>query len=207
MSKALKSITRTAQVSLKLSVQHTVSTIQQELSYTAGSLRYHIYSIWLFTYSDIKTIIIPKTTFGTLSALAAPSFGFNPIYTTSPLGVGMRLPLTIFWVWINLLPFAIDNQRHSGSIAEDMINKPWRVMPSRRMTPTQAKRLMLCLYAVAAFMSWKIGGFPQCLVLAALGKISPRNYNHTVLNHKKGSCTMIWAVPITTVSFATLSMG
>lgn len=191
MSKASKSIPRTAQVSSEPSVQHAVSTLHQEPPHNAGSLTYHIYSIWLFTYSDIKTIIIPKTIFGALSALAAPSFGFNPSYTPSPLGVGLRLPLTVFWVWINLLPFAIDNQRHPGSIAEDKMNKPWRVMPSRRMTPAQAKRLMLCLYAVAAFVSWKIGGFPQCLALMALGKMSSCNYNYAVLNHKKGSGTMI----------------
>jgi hypothetical protein len=133
-------------------------------------LGYHIYSIWLFTYSDIKTIIVPKTIFGALGALSAPSFGFRLIHIPSPLEVSLRLPLTILWVWINLLPFAIDNQRHLSSIEEDKINKPWRVMPSGRMIPAQAKRLMLCLYPVAALVSWQIGGFPQCLALMVLGK-------------------------------------
>lgn len=53
------------------------------------------------------------------------------------------------------------------------MNKPWRTMPSGRMNPAQARKLMFCLYVVAAFISWKIGGLTQCLALMALGRLSP----------------------------------
>jgi 4-hydroxybenzoate polyprenyltransferase len=81
----------------------------------------------------------------------------------------MRLPIVVFWVWINLLPFAIDNQRQSAAILEDKYNKPWRTMPSGRMTQGQAKTLMICLYLIAYCASLKLGGVRQCLSLMALG--------------------------------------
>lgn len=80
-----------------------------------------------------------------------------------------RVPPTFFWLWINLLPFTIDNQRRPASIAEDELNKPWRAMPSRRLTPAQARTLMLCLYPVALAASLALGGLDQCLWAIALG--------------------------------------
>jgi 4-hydroxybenzoate polyprenyltransferase len=80
-----------------------------------------------------------------------------------------RAPLSVFWLWINLLPFTIGNQRQPDSIAEDGLNKPWRTMPSKRMTPSQARTLMLFLYPLALVTSLQIGGLWQCLSLMALG--------------------------------------
>lgn len=115
MSTTTKSASQSPPISLKLPLEQLLWRLQQELLATATTLGYHLYSIWLFTYSDIKTIIVPKTTFGTLCALAAPVFGFSASYTPTPVEVLQRIPLTLLWVWINLLPFAIDNQRHASS--------------------------------------------------------------------------------------------
>lgn len=67
----------------------------------------------------------------------------------------------LLWVWINLLPFAIDNQRQPAEILEDKHNKPWQTVPSGRMTRAQAKRLVICLYPAAACVSLGIGGIRQ----------------------------------------------
>lgn len=80
-----------------------------------------------------------------------------------------RVPVVAFWVWINLLPFAIDNQRQDVAILEDKHNKPWRTMPSGRMTPTHAKTLMCILYPAAFFASLYLGGLRQCSALMVLG--------------------------------------
>ena len=130
-------------------------------------LCYHAKSIWFFTYTDLKTIVGPETAFGILSALSGPILTTNP----SPdffviLG---RIPRVAFWCWINLLPFAIDNQRQPEAIKEDGENKPWRTMPSGRMSQTHAKWLMWCLYPVAIVASLKLGGLKQCLALIFLG--------------------------------------
>lgn len=80
-----------------------------------------------------------------------------------------RSPKTAFWVWSNLLPFAIDNQRQSSSIDEDQINKPWRPMPSKRVSVGQATKLMIVFYTSAFSISTCLGGCTQCLILMGLG--------------------------------------
>ncbi|KAF2202991.1 hypothetical protein GQ43DRAFT_291648 [Delitschia confertaspora ATCC 74209] len=138
-----------------------------DFHHLSGFLGYHLYSIWLFTFSDLKTIVIPKTIFGTMSAFAAPVFNLSVYSNHSE--ICSRIPLAALWVYINFLPFAIDNQRQTSSIEEDRLNKPWRTMPSGRMTKSQANILMCCLYPIAVFASWRIGGMMQSLSLIALG--------------------------------------
>jgi hypothetical protein len=158
--------------------RHGLAASPERLTDAISPFADSLYATWLFTQSDLKTIVIPKTIFGTLSALAAPSFGFDAITATpTPLMVLYRIPLTLLWVWINLLPFAIDNQRHPRSIAEDAINKPWRVLPSGRMSPIQARNLMIFLWGLAIIVSWRIGGFNQCIMGIALGTIT-----HSITN-------------------------
>ena len=130
-------------------------------------LCYHAKSIWFFTYTDLKTIVGPETAFGILSALSGPVLTTNPSPDFSVI-LG-RIPRVAFWCWINLLPFAIDNQRQPEAIKEDGENKPWRTMPSGRMSQTHAKWLMWCLYPVAIVASLKLGGLKQCLALIFLG--------------------------------------
>lgn len=105
-----------------------------------GQIRRHLYSLWLFTCSDLKTIVGPKTAFGILNSLCASAYGLP----SKPAAVILsRLPLVFLWTWINLLPFSIDNQRRPKAIEEDRINKPWRPMPSGRVS--MAKREFGCL--------------------------------------------------------------
>lgn len=133
---------------------------------TRAWIGYTLYSIWLFTYSDLKTIVGPKTAFGMLTALRATVFGMPGKPLVSILA---RLPLVALWTWINLLPFAIDNQRQPEAIEEDRLNKPWRPMPSNRMSPSQAKYLMVVLYPLAVLYSFYFGGVRQSLALILLG--------------------------------------
>ena len=148
-----------------------------------SAARRHVFTVWLFTYSDLKTIIGPKTVFGVVSTLNADIFDkWTPPWTRT-LG---WVPLIACWTWINLLPFAIDNQRQPASIQEDKLNKPWRPMPAGRMSPTQAKILMLILYPIAIEYSHVFGGFRQCLTLLALGiwynDLGGADYNPVVRN-------------------------
>ncbi|KAL9090202.1 MAG: hypothetical protein Q9159_002101 [Coniocarpon cinnabarinum] len=132
-------------------------------------ITYHLYSIWLFTRSDIKTIIAPSTLFAILQALA--DLRCTSRSTTLELSVwaACRAPVAAFWAWINLVPFAIDNQRQQAAILEDAANKPWRTLPSGRMHPGTATKLMLPLYPCAILSSYMIGGLRQCLALIVLG--------------------------------------
>lgn len=126
-----------------------------------------IHSIWLFTYSDLKTIIATSFGFGLLTSLGAASFGIDPAPAWSICF--QRVPLVLLWAWINLLPFTIDNQRQPEAIMEDSLNKPWRTMPSKRMTPEHAQVVMFILYALALGTSIRVGGLAQCITLIGLG--------------------------------------
>ncbi|KAL9073960.1 MAG: hypothetical protein Q9161_002582 [Pseudevernia consocians] len=130
-------------------------------------LSYHAKTIWLFTYTDLKTIVGPETAFGILSALSGPILTTNQSPDCSV--ILSRIPRVAFWCWINLLPFAIDNQRQPEAVEEDGENKPWRSMPSGRLSETHAKWLMWSLYPAAIVASLKLGGLKQCLALVFLG--------------------------------------
>ncbi|KIW13333.1 hypothetical protein PV08_08521 [Exophiala spinifera] len=108
----------------------------------------------------------PGLVFALVASPALSVFGMRDAVLVDLL---RRAPLALFWLWINLLPFTIDNQRQPDSIAEDKINKPWRTMPSKRMAPRQARNLVLVLYALAIITSLRIGGLEQCLSLVVVG--------------------------------------
>ncbi|KAI1747019.1 UbiA prenyltransferase family [Xylaria castorea] len=134
---------------------------------------HHVYSIWLFTFSDLKTIVFPQSLFGILTALsqnrAVLKAHLTPNVGENKLKIAFRVPLVFFWVYINLLPFEINNQRQPESIREDRLNKPWRTMPSGKWTPTQALCAMLFFYLTAGLVSWQMGGLRWSLSLMVLG--------------------------------------
>lgn len=130
----------------------------------------HIFcSLWLFTASDLKTIVVPSFIFGVINALAASQYDTEQHLETSGKIDSQRVCLTLLWVWINLLPFTINNQNSPDSIHEDAANKPWRTLPSGRMTPQQAKHFMLTLYPTGLTLSVFSGGLRQSVSLVILG--------------------------------------
>ena len=144
------------------------ATIGRELF---SAVAYHGYTVWLFTFSDLKTIVIPQTSFGVLTALSQTRAGPNVDGSgeITSLEVLRRIPLALFWVYITLLPFAINNQRAPEAIAEDAINKPWRPMPTGRWSSRLSKHVMLSLYTFAFLVSCMIGGLRGNVALICLG--------------------------------------
>jgi 4-hydroxybenzoate polyprenyltransferase len=143
------------------------STMSSLFQQPAKQCAFNLYSVWLFTLSDLKTIVLPSTAFGLVNAIAL-SLNHTPTLP-APSEILHRTPLVLLWVWINLLPFAINNQRQPAAILEDGLNKPWRPMPSRRLSPTAAKRLMLVAYPLAVLGSLCLGNLAQSLTLILLG--------------------------------------
>ena len=131
---------------------------------------YNLHSVWLFTLSDLKTIIGPSFVFGATNALALEEY-YGPKSSEEGISraVLKRLPLVLLYLWTNLLPFAINNQTSSEAIKEDKINKPWRTLPSGRMTPQRAQRLMSIMYLFALGLSSVTGGLRQSVALVFLG--------------------------------------
>ncbi|KAF2113571.1 hypothetical protein BDV96DRAFT_661773 [Lophiotrema nucula] len=126
---------------------------------TRARLCHEAYTIWLFTRSDLKTIVIPKSIFGVFGALAGSKLVTDA--NGSVQAIIIRAPLVVFWVWIVLLPFNIDNQRRAEAIEEDRMNRPWRPLPSKRLSPEQAFRTMLVGH---------VAGIAYCLVVGPCTK-------------------------------------
>ncbi|KAL8947806.1 MAG: hypothetical protein Q9222_005954 [Ikaeria aurantiellina] len=133
---------------------------------TAG---HFLYSLWLFTFSDLKTIILPKTFFGVATLCSGQGLTKNAQpEATQILSV---IPSIIIWTWINLLPLTISNQLDTKSIKEDSMNKPWRPIAAGRLSLKEARTLMVCSYAVAIFYSLRIGGLWESVALIVEGLI------------------------------------
>jgi 4-hydroxybenzoate polyprenyltransferase len=126
---------------------------------------YHSYTIWLFTFSSVKDTVVPCSVFGLFAALSGPALDLPQ---QDPFSILSRAPLVLFYVWLNILLFCLHNQRHPCSIAEDSINKPWRPLPSSRLSSADATRLMIATYPITLFMSWRMGAFTPAAVLTCL---------------------------------------
>lgn len=72
----------------------------------------------------------------------------------------------VFWSWTNLLLFNLHNQRHPNAVLEDSVNKPWRPLPAKRLTPTEATYWMYVMYPVVLVSSAGLGGLGPCLIEA-----------------------------------------
>lgn len=96
----------------------------------------------------------------------------GPLLTTNAssdyYSIICRLPLVLLGVWMDLLAFNISNQRQPGSVIEDAANKPWRALPSGRISEEGARRLLLALIPTCIAKSLLLGGTLETMVLFIL---------------------------------------
>lgn len=124
------------------------------------AFRYHAFTLWLFTVNDLKTMVFPSTAFAFFSC------SYMGVPTAQILS---RLPSVLLWAWVNLLAFAVNNQRSSSAVTEDRLNKPWRPMPSKRISDTAARHLGMLAYLLAQIASLLAGGGLAQSVSIAVG--------------------------------------
>lgn len=118
---------------------------------------FHMHTLWLFTKSDFKTVIAPTTIFAICCGLAEHAAQDPTVnIQTSLLQLFTRLPHVLIWTWSNLLLEDLANQRLPASILEDSLNKPWRPLPSNRITPDETRHLLLWLIPVVILLSWHL---------------------------------------------------
>ena len=129
----------------------------------ATTLSFHLYTFFLFTKSDLKTLI-PLVVRYALLVSALLSGQHDPILprqtlfaaVTAPPSSLSRLLHTVFWLWIHTLQLGLANQTLPRAIAEDRMNHPDRPLPAGRITVRQARTLRwmmipLCLLLSAAY--------------------------------------------------------
>ncbi|KAK7757121.1 hypothetical protein SLS62_000668 [Diatrype stigma] len=135
--------------------------LKAEWDRLTSALLYHIYTLWLFTCNDLKTMVFPSTAFAL----------FNCGYMeTQPAEFFFRLPNILLWTWVNLLAFTINNQHNALAIREDQLNKPWRPIPAGRLSAGTARKLGHFAYVLAQGTSVLAGGgLVQSSLLSVLG--------------------------------------
>ncbi|KAB8236624.1 UbiA family prenyltransferase [Aspergillus alliaceus] len=122
--------------------------------------------IWQFTKSDFSTFVLPNTGFGLLATFSAPSL------TDCTDGIAVwalllrGLPCMLIFNWGNLLVFDLANQRLPESIREDSMNKPWRPLPSGRISPIVTRHFLLGVVPAVLAVSYALGvGNESALIL------------------------------------------
>ena len=147
----------------KASHPHQLPSTRDGVCIQARPLSYHIYTLWLFTRSDLKIVFLPQLIFAAASAWTA---GFTKAYTSINLfAFSLQSSQILLWLWITLLVENISNQRLPSEILEDSLNKPWRPIPSQRVTADQARHLLLLLIPAALGISAYFGLFRETTFL------------------------------------------
>ncbi|KAI1084373.1 UbiA prenyltransferase family-domain-containing protein [Whalleya microplaca] len=124
------------------------------------SLLYHAHTGWLFICNDIKNVTPVGVLFAALNASVAPLFSMGP--ALSPAQMIAALPPVLLWSWSNLFLFDLHNQRRG--VGEDALNKPWRPLPSGRLSLEQATLVIYCMYLITFIITVKCGGLVPCLL-------------------------------------------
>jgi 4-hydroxybenzoate polyprenyltransferase len=79
--------------------------------------------------------------------------------------------MLLLWISINLLICDITNQRLPSSILEDSLNKSWRPIPSGRITPDAARRLLFTLLPLSFCLSEYLGNVQETMSVFLLAWI------------------------------------
>ncbi|KAF6818863.1 hypothetical protein CMUS01_11831 [Colletotrichum musicola] len=110
--------------------------------------------IWDFTESNFSTFVVPNTAFGLLGGLTGAPLTSGQATTLSVL---RRAPLVVAFNWYSVLIFDLANQRGLESVEEDRANKPWRPIPSGKVTPEQTRRAMLAAIPAVMVLNYVLG--------------------------------------------------
>ncbi|KAK1585035.1 UbiA prenyltransferase [Colletotrichum navitas] len=127
---------------------------------------FHLKTLYLFTKSDVKIVLVPQVIFITSAMLSRERLTTVPSQTVGE--ALQRLPLAILWIWVNLIVCGISNQRLEKSVIEDEHNKPWRPIAAKRLTAEQARKLLLGMIPLAVGMSAALGGFKSTVSMMTL---------------------------------------
>ncbi|ETS82075.1 hypothetical protein PFICI_07077 [Pestalotiopsis fici W106-1] len=124
---------------------------------------FHLKTLYLFTKSDFKTVVLPQSLF------AIASVYYSKGFIGSPPQIALRITLALVWIWTHLLAEDVSNQRLPDAILEDAVNEPWRPLPSKRLTAAEASLLLRYLLPIAYGLSVLLGATaPSTTLMAAI---------------------------------------
>ncbi|KAH6639971.1 UbiA prenyltransferase family-domain-containing protein [Truncatella angustata] len=163
----------------------------------------HLYTLYLVTASDFVAVLIPQTLFASFSVLSGQFTNRN--VQLSPAALLSRLPYILLWIWLQLLVLDLANQRLPESVTEDTLNKPWRPIPSGRLTPSGARDLLVFSIALTLVLSsMQLGGASETLLLFTLNWV----YNDIGLANSHWALrNLMNALGITTIGAGAISVA
>ncbi|EIM84248.1 uncharacterized protein STEHIDRAFT_132655 [Stereum hirsutum FP-91666 SS1] len=138
-------------------------------------MKRHLYTLVLFTWTDYKTIFLPVMTFAC---------------ATGPISTYRHFIKTVVWVLTHLLICNVSNQAKSED--EDSVNRPWRPLPSKRITRSQAISLKWIM--VSAGMSFSIACGTQFVILTLALVLTTVLYDDVGLSRSfvgKNACNIL----------------
>lgn len=141
---------------------------QEPSSHRERSISFHLYTLFLFTKSDFKTVIFPQSIFAIAVALSGAAVSPRPYSGTYISAVLLRVPHMVAWIWTHLLVENLANQRQPQSVAEDAINKPWRPLPSGRLSQAEALGILQAGVPTVAAVSFLFDAFTPSATFTTL---------------------------------------
>ena len=115
---------------------------------------YHLHTLFLFTSVDIIKALIPQVCYESSTATIIDSL--DQLKTLFALAVTpvchlSHIPGVVAWIWLHLLNCNVANQ--VKALDEDKINKPFRPLPSGRISESHATVLRWILVPVCLAVS------------------------------------------------------
>lgn len=138
----------------KVELSIPVTTVPIDVSRIA---LYHCQTLILFTCDQIIDTFIPGTTFGIIAAISGPDLDLP---TQDISAVLRRIPLVVVWLWVLVFQFCLQNQCSPRSVEEDSLNKPWRPIPSGRISRTEVEYLLAATQILAVILSYCLDVLP-----------------------------------------------
>lgn len=160
MFKSVTGLRRTGPSISRIIQSFTTSSVAPDDTHSKQrSVFYHLYTLFLLTKSDIKTVLVPQPVFVVAAMISAGAATHE---------VQARFIPMFFWIWLHLVVEDLSNQRKPESIEEDAINKPWRPLPSGRLSSREAFGLLCASIVLATVTSLLTGAVAPSLSFMVL---------------------------------------
>lgn len=144
-------------IQLSDSPDNLIESLITTCSTATRPITYFAHTMYLFTCDQFIDTLAPSTTFALFAALSGPILSLP---SQPPATILLhRTPLSALWLLLLICQFCLQNQRTPSSIREDSANKPWRPLPTNRLTPNQTSHLALAVHLLSAALSFHLGVF------------------------------------------------
>ena len=164
-------MTTTVTTTLHEAIPNSISSIAKAQSPSRNSIRKAVSSslffsqvIWGFIKDDVSAFVIPSSLFGILSALASGA-EFVDGQAPSFSDVMQRIPIVVLFNLCNIFIWDLSNQRAPEAVEEDRVNKPWRPIPSGKITSNQTRRTVLIALPLVLALNYALGIHVDALLL------------------------------------------